>query len=176
MSFEILAAAQGAVLNPVPPPPVVRAVSPPPITITPTLPPAPPMPVIRSDYVGGAYDRPTAALHIRVIASGAELFNERLRVGRTGANYNLTRSESADRACDRIPFPNPERTTFALTVRPEGPTRDHYRVNVTWSRPIPGCDTPGNRSVSLDQSVVIKSGQVAVAEGDAGLRVEIRRP
>ena len=157
------------------PPITVTPVAPPPV-IVPIAPPAPPapMPIISSGDFAGVYNRPTESIHVRTTAGNAILFDDRLRVGRAGATFSQNRSEATEPGCASV-YPQSVRNSLTLSVQADGPTKDHYRVSVSWTRPNGGCDAQGNRGISLNQAVELKPGRTVTIEGDAGVRVQLTR-
>lgn len=173
------AGAQGVTSKASSPPPAVVAIETPRangIDVAPpvaVMRPAPPPVVRRADYVN-PYERPVTTVRIRAFAGGAALFDDQMRVGRSGANFNQNRSEAAEENCPDD-YSATAKHSLSIGLRPDGPTKNSYRVNVSWSRPVAGCDGQGSRGVNVDQRVDLEPGQTVTVQGDGGLRVELTR-
>lgn len=150
-----------------PPSPIVTVPVPPPI-ITPNLPP----PFVSA----GRYNRPTVTISVRATSGDNVLLNDRFRVGTSAASFMLNRSEAGPANCTASETYTGVRSSLMFSLRPDGPTSgDRYRLSLNWSRPKGPCEGDGSRGVSLEQLVVLKSGDPVVIEGDGGVKVELRR-
>lgn len=161
----VIAAQAGTVSNS--PPPVVSTVVPPPPVIVPV---APPPLVMPSDF----FNRPVTTIAVRASLGSAILLDDRFRVGRSGASFNQNRSETGEGDCQPT-YANTARQSLSVNIRPEGPSKDHYRVSVNLMRPSGTCEASGSRGVSVEQTVELKPGQSASIQGDGGLRVDLSR-
>ena len=161
----VLAAQAGAISNS--PPPIVRTNTPPPPVIVPV---APPPIVMSADF----YNRPVSTIAVRTSLGSAILLNDQFRVGRSGASFNQSRSETGEGDCQPT-YANTARQSLSVNIRAEGPTKDHYRVTVNLMRPSGNCEASGSRGVSIEQTVELKPGQPIAVQGDGGLRIELTR-
>ena len=163
----VTAAAVAAAQAPAPPPIAVTNVPPPPIITAPIAPP----PLIR---VGDTFPRiANISVRIRALAGRAVLLDDRFRVGRSWASFNQSRSEAGDQSCPLDYAGGSARTSFSMSLRPQGMSGGKYQLSSTWLRPSGSCQEQGSRSVSIEQGVVLKPGQTVVVEGDGGLRLEL---
>lgn len=162
LALTIAAAVQTA-------PPIITPV-PPPLVRTDIAPPAPPQP---DRFLA---NRPSATFVVRVSIGSDRLVDERLRVGPAMATISQTRQEALAGECPGITASLSRQLNVSL--RPEygsPPSRDRYRLDVRFSRPVQeGCNS-GSRGLQLDQQFTLLPGQSLTLTGDAGLRVELRR-
>ena len=149
------------------PPVAVANIPPPPIVAVPSAPP----PIIR---MSEPYARmANITVRIRALAGRAVLLDDRFRVGRSWASFTQNRSEAREESCPSDYSGQSARTSFSMSLRPQGISGGKYHLSASWQRPSGSCDDLGSRSVSLDQAVSLKPGQTVIVEGDGGLRVEL---
>jgi hypothetical protein len=104
--------------------------------------------------------------------------NLRIRGNGNSGNYNQSKRDAGDpcpgadeRSAQRT---NDLRVTISRSYSDEG--QDRFSVGATWTRPQDACpDGAGSRSVSFQQSVVLKSGETRELTGDGGLLVRLTR-
>lgn len=162
-----LAAQSGVATQAAAQPPVAVTNIPPPIVAVPSVPP----PIIRMPE---PYARiANITVRIRALAGRAVLLDDRFRVGRSWASFTQNRSEAREESCPSDYSGQSARTSFSISLRPQGMAGGKYHLSASWQRPSGSCDDLGSRSVSLDQAISLKPGQTVVAEGDGGLRVEL---
>jgi hypothetical protein len=131
---------------------------------------SPPPIVMSSDY----YNRPVSTIAVRASLGSTILLDDQFRVGRSGASFSQNRSETGQGDCQPT-YANSVRQSLSVNIRPEGPSKDHYRVTVNLMRPSGNCEASGSRGVSVEQTVELKPGQSASIQGDGGLRIDLRR-
>lgn len=155
-------------LQPAPPMPP----APPPIIRYPTV--VPPSPVL----IHPRPAEPATPVHVRVTAGSILLFDDRLSVDSSGANFSQNRSEATSAVCtgpDRYDRQRSSSFNLRLARRTDFADQRQLMISVSWTRPTEPADCSGNgtRGATLVQSVPIIPGKTAVITGDGGLRVEV---
>lgn len=142
---------------------------------------APPAPIITPSARSQAYrDRetgPPAILDIRVSGEDGFAWRDTLRVAhRAPASVTQSRTEAPSGRCPaEIQYDYGVRANFTITVNVR--STSNFSVSIDWTRPasLDGCTAAGSRTVRLSQTVELAPGQSVMLEGDAGLKVEIKR-
>lgn len=118
---------------------------------------------------------------IRVTSPEGVLWEGSLRVGpNQSANYSQSISQASAELCPvGSSYDRSERRNLNFSINPSYNQQlgQSYRMDASWTRPMRGdaCYDSGTRTVQINQTVTIETGKTEVVEGDAGLRVELRR-
>ena len=159
-----------------PPPPVISVNSPPPIVAVPSL---PPYPIPRLHVPDVPAPRPFL-VDTTVSAGDRTLFRDVLRVARGyEASYNQSSNQAPMVPCaGSSSYQSSERSSLRIQLSNYSDANDRLSVSVHWDRPLPPsavCQPPGLRGVQLTNIIELKAGETVVLEGDAGLRVSLKR-
>lgn len=148
-----------------------------PVTVTP-VPASPPAPVILSTRVAqpAAAAQQAETIRVRIFGGRDVLLSDRFRVGRGSANFNQSKSESAEGGCP-ADGSSSERYSLNMSLHrnsyPEGTER--YRISLSWTRPLGSQCDDARRTAGIEQQVTLPRLQPVILEGDGGLRVELTR-
>ncbi len=139
--------------------------------------------IMRADRIAptSTSSPPLETVAVRIASPLGVLWEGNLRIGNNqGASYSQNLSQAGlDQCPPGSPYDRSERSSisFNLYVQTYGNVPPSYRFDASWSRPIlsADCGESGTRTVQISQAVALEPGRTAVAEGDAGLRVELTR-
>lgn len=155
-----------------------------------TAPPAPPAPpVVRPVSPPMIYvpdrpsNRPASTFEVEVGAGTSRLWSGTVRAanGRP-ANYRQSLDQAAPDGCgpenaDRLGAQRLEVSIAPAWYASGAGDSDRFMIQAIWTRPAsPGsCPDLGSRTVQVQRVVALRAGEAIEIEGDAGLRIRLRR-
>jgi hypothetical protein len=153
----------------------------------PPAPPAPPMPMVTRPPMIVVPDRPSAqpasTFEVEVSAGTSRLWSATVRTayGRPAA-FRQSLDQAAPDGCNQEVGERQVGQRLEVTIIPTGygPSAgqaDRFMIQATWTRPAsPGsCPDLGSRTVQVQRYLALRAGQAIEVEGDAGLRIRLRR-
>ena len=132
---------------------------------------------------GRLADRPASTFEVEVNAGTSHLWSGTVRAayGRQ-ASFQQSLNQAAADGCtlelmDRQVSQRLEISIAPIGFRPDGDRSDNVMIQATWTRPAsPGsCPDLGSRTVQVQRIVTLHAGEAIEVEGDAGLRIRLRR-
>ena len=140
--------------------------------------------LIQSDRIASPAPAPAPGIEnlaIRVTSPQGVLWQGNVRVSpNQGASYSQSFSQASPVTCPpNSPYDRTERSSinFNIYANDNGAQGFIYRLDTSWQRPSAdaGCGERGTRTVSVTKAMALEPGETGIAEGDAGLRVEVTR-
>jgi hypothetical protein len=166
---------------------LLAAQAPPMVAVAPPAPPSPPMPMVSRSPMIIVPDRPAqhpaSNFEVEISAGRSPLWSATLRTayGRS-ASFRESLDQAAPDGCgleirERQVSQRLEIGISPVDYRPAGEQSNRFTVGVIWVRPAsPGsCPDLGTRTVEVQRIVTLRPGEEIEIEGDAGLRVRLRR-
>jgi hypothetical protein len=128
-------------------------------------------------------ERPASTFELEVSAGTTRLWSAIVRTanGRP-ANFRQSLDQAASGGCtpDSREWQVSQRLEVSIAPTGFGPAADRsdrFMIAATWTRPAsPGsCPDLGSRTVQVQRMLTLRAGEVIEIEGDAGLRIRLRR-